>query len=320
MKRNWHLFAALLLAAALLFPLAACGGKNGGDGETTTAADEIVTAAPEGETLPADAELPTDPEETTGPGEEISTTAPGESTSEGETATESAKAPATPAEVLAAYTEVMNKAKKEAKSMRKLEYQQLGQDSNFESDIINNPTILEQANKLMTSKEKAQEEDRYTKGTGDMTGELPVTNTPVGCMVKDPGVLSRATARQLQGGNIELTLVMKPEDNPEPAAHGSSVSPSITGQMFNPMSKAGIDEILNGGIVKLAFFGRPPAISTRYIDCKSTLIYNPSTNQAVSLRQDYNVRINIIGKALGFMNITGYATLENVTVCDQFRY
>jgi len=318
------LAAALLLTLALLLPMAACGDK--GDSPTTPA---IV-----GETLPDET---TAPEETVQPGEtqpggEESTTeaGEGESTTEDENATtaegesESAKAnaavPGNPAEVLAAYTAVMNKAKKDAKSFRKLEYQQLGQDSNFESDIINNPSVLGAANSLMTSREQAMEEERYTKGTTDIIGELPVTNTPMGCMVKDDKVFSRATARQLPNGNIELTLVMKPEDNPEPAAHGATSSPSRTGEMFNPMSKAGIDEILGGPIVKLAFFGRPPTISTRYIDCKSTLVYNPGTNRVVSLRQDYNVRINIVGRALGFMNITGYATLENVTVCDNFKY
>jgi len=308
MKRTLTLAAALLVIFALLLPLAACGGKDGGE-PVTTAAEEInepVDAIPE--------ETTADPEEDTGG--DIETTTDIDATADGAEKT----VPATPAEVLAAYAEVMNKAKKDAKSMRKLEYQQLGKDSNFESDIINNPTILEQANRLMTSREKAMEEERYTRGTSDMLEQLPVSNSPLGCMAKDPGIFSRAAARELPNGDIELTLIMKPEDNPEPAAKGASTSPSRTGQVFSPMSKAGIDDILNGGIVKLAFFGRPPTINTRYIDCKATLTYNPETMQAVKVQQDYNVRINIVGRALGFMNITGYATLENVMVCDQFKY
>jgi len=308
MKRSLTLAAILIMALAMLLPLAACGGKGSGETATTAAVEEINepvdAAAQEAASEPGEGQ--TGENETT--------------TGVEETSAEENPVPATPAEVLAAYTEVMNKAKKDAKSMRKLEYQQLGKDSNFESNIINNPSILEQANKLMTSREKAMEEERYTKGTSDMLAQLPVTNSPLGCMAKDPGIFSRATARQLANGDIELALVMKPEDNPEPAANGATTSPSRTGQVFSPMSKAGIDDILGGGIVRLAFFGRPPAISTRYIDCKSTLTYNPETMQVVKLQQDYNVRVNIVGRALGFMNITGYATLENVLVCDQFKY
>jgi len=310
MKRSLTVIAALLMVLALLLPLAACGGK-GGDEPLTTAAEEELTE-------PVDAALEETTEESgEEPADEETTTAVDGSE---DADAEEKPVPSTPAEVLAAYTEVMNKAKKDVKSMRKLEYQQLGKDSNFESNIINNPTILEQANRLMTSREKAMEEERYTRGTSDMLAQLPVTNSPLGCMAKSPDIFSKATAKQLANGDIELTLVMKPENNPEPAAQGATTSPSRTGQVFSPMSKSGIDDILNGGIVKLAFFGRPPTISTRYIDCKSTLTYNPETMQIVKLQQDYNVRVNIEGRALGFMNITGYATLENVLICDQFKY
>ena len=303
MKRNLYLPAALLLVFSLLLPLAACG-------KPAEPADAQVTTVEETE-----ASTTTEPIDT----EDI-TTAPEEITTEAST-TEANPVPGTPAQVLTAYTEVMNKAKKDAKYFRKLEYQQLGKDSHFEQDFINNPAVMEQANKLMTSKDKAMTQDMYTKGVTDMVNELPVMKCAVGCMAKDTGVFARAAARQLSNGDIELTLVMKPEDNPEPAAAGASASPSITGQMFNPLSKAGIDERLNGTIVKMAFLGKPPVISTRYFDCKAVLTYNPETKQIVTLRQDYNVRINILeGKALIFINAVGYATLEAAMICDQFKY
>ena len=108
--------------------------------------------------------------------------------------------------------------------------------------------------------------------------------------VKTPGVFSRATAKRLSNGNIELTLVMKLEDNPEPAQPGATTSPSITGQMFKPLSKAGIDDLL----YKARFFiPTEPVFNTRFYDCKSVLVYASDTMRIVSLRQDYYTRLNV---------------------------
>ena len=305
MKHRLTPAAALLLAALLLFP-AACGKPaQPGSAEATSIAE---TAAPE-ETEAAVESVP---------GEE--STAEGE-TGEEETTPEAGGVPGTPEEVLAAYTAVMNKAKKEAKYLRKLEYQQIGKDTNFEASWINHPAVLDAANMLMTTKDDGLKADMYTKGVTDMLNGLPLYGFPVGCMAKDPGVFTRAVARQLSNGDIELTLVMKPEDNPEPPKRGATTSPSRTGQMFNPISKEVIDGILNGPIVKLGFWGKPPVVSNRYFNCASVLVYNPDTQHIVTLRQEYNVRITILsGKALGFLNIAGYATAEGLTSCDNFRY
>ena len=313
--RNRRYRAGLLpLAIALLLTLAACGGSGGVEATTTTA--EITTEITEASTLPVDAG------EATGPSEE--TSAPGESAATGtetttEAAAEAAAVPATPSEVLAAYTAVMNKAKNEAKQFRKLEYQQLGKETLFELDVINTPTVMDWLNgNAMTTREKAMTEEKYTAGVTDMTEHLPVHKTSVGCMVKDPGVFTRATARQLSNGNIELTLIMKPEDNPEPALPGATTAPSRTGEMFGPLSKAGIDDLVSKGRI---FITTPLVFQLRYFDCKATLVYNPETDQIVSMRQDYNVRITITqGRILWAFNPVGYATLEAVMVCDQFRY
>ena len=321
MKRKLYPAMALLLAIALLLLPAACGGKaapaSARETEALTETAAATTAGPESEE-----------EGTTA--QEAPTTAPDGSssvkaTAAGETSIAANAVPATPAEVLSAYTEVMNYAKKNARHMRKLEYQQLGKDHKFESDslqgIMDNDTVMEQAGKLMTSREAAMEKDMYTQGVSDMVNELPIMKCNAGCMVKDVNAFTLAAARQLSNGNIELTLVMKEENNPEPAAAGASTAPSITGQMFNPLSKAGIDERLNGTIVKMAFFGKPPVIGTKYYGCKAVLTYDPATSRIVSLQHNYNVRINVLeGKALGFINTVGYATLEAAMVCDNFRY
>ena len=309
MKRSLSVIAALLMVLALLLPLAACGGK-GGDEPLTTAAEEKLTE-------PVDAALEETTEESGEEPADEETTAAVDGSEDADA--EEKPVPGTPAEVLAAYTEVMNKAKKDVKSMRKLEYQILNKEQmNFELDVINTPGFLDWLNdNLMTTKEKGLQQDQYTKGVTDMTEHLPVMHTPVGCMVKDAGVFSKATAKQLANGNIELTLVMKPEDNPEPAQHGATTAPSTTGKMFNPLSKAGVDDLIYKArfliTTKLAF-------SLRYFDCKSVLVYDPATMQAVSLRQDYFVKINVANGRVLFINAKGSGVLEAATVCDQFKY
>jgi len=302
---------ATLLLAAVLFSLTACGAP------AEPISDELASiaenAAPGEATAPeerAPGESAPDEGETAVPGGEETAAAP-----------EAESIPGTPAEVLAAYTAVMNKAKKDAKYFRKLEYQQIGKDSNFEAEWINHPAVLDAANMLMTTKDDGLKADMYTKGVTDMYADLPLYQFPVGCMVKDPGVFTRAVARQLPNGDVELTLVMKDENNPEPPAPGAKTSPSHTGEMFNPVSKAVVDDLLNGPIVRLGFWGKPPEISTRYFNCTSVLVYSPGTQRIVTLRQEYYVRINILsGKALGFINVAGYATAEGLTACDNFRY
>jgi len=311
MKRSLTVIAALLMVFALLLPLAACGGKDADKAVTTAAEEELepVDAFPEEEAQEAGEEEIDDPE-----------AAAAVEGSEGDDAeAEDKPAPSTPAEVLAAYTEVMNKAKKDVKSMRKLEYQILDKNQmKFEMDVVNTPGFLDWLNdNLMTTREKGLQQDQYTRGVTDMTEHLPVMHTPLGCMVKDPGVFTRAVARELPNGNIELTLVMKPENNPEPAQKGASTSPSITGQMFNPLSKAGVDDLL----YKARFFITTKLdFSLRYFDCKSVLVYDPATMQAVSLRQDYFVKINVANGRVLFFNAKGNGVLEAATVCDQFRY
>ena len=340
MKRKMNLILALLMVFALLLPMAACGGKEKDAGAT----DADLPSWTEEETWPEEPSLgETETEAETGASGESESETEAESGTEAVSDSQSATAdgttgtvgtdatlaattaapasvvPSTPAEVLAAYTEVMNKAKNEAKLMRKLEYQFLDMDQmKFETEQINSTGFLNFVNKnLLTLPDDARTKDQYTKGVTDMYENLPVMHTPVGCMVKDPSVFSKATAKQLPNGNIELTLVMKPEDNPEPAKEGATTSPSVTGQMFNPLSKAGVDDLIK----KVGIFITTKLVfSIRYYDCKSVLVYNPNTKQIVSLNQNYYVLISVFEGKVVFINAKGTGVLEAATICDNFKY
>ncbi len=274
---------ALLLAFSFVFALAACGGNEAA--ETTTAVqtpDDVPTTVIE-TTLAA----------TTVNGE--TTTAIGETT----TAALTDKLPETTEEILAAYTAVMNQAKADKPSFNKYEYQQLPDDEASRKvtqgkTLVN--TVLPLAEHFMTTEEDAKAEPEFREKGGDMRW-FPVYKSPKGCILTDASAIKSASAKQLPNGNYQLTIVLKSEKNPEPCADGASTSPSKTGAMFSPLSKADIDKELNGDFVSAV--AKNIVYNLTYHDCKAVLTYNPKTNQVIELEQLSYVTIVGSGKVIG---------------------
>ncbi|MBR4452464.1 MAG: hypothetical protein IKS39_11570 [Clostridia bacterium] len=105
-------YLAVILVLSMVFALAACGSKSGG--EETTAPEESTSEAvteeiPEATATEAEEETETSEEAAT-PAESPATATESEQAEETEEETEPAKAPETPAEVLAAYNEAVNGA------------------------------------------------------------------------------------------------------------------------------------------------------------------------------------------------------------------
>ncbi|NLX93640.1 MAG: hypothetical protein GXZ02_07225, partial [Clostridiales bacterium] len=105
MKNKITKLLALMMAIAIVFSLAGCGKDK--DEETTTAPGETTTLGDETTTL----DETTAVEETTADGE---TTLEGDTTAVGQTTTAVAAntIPTTKAEILTAYTDILNQAKK----------------------------------------------------------------------------------------------------------------------------------------------------------------------------------------------------------------
>ena len=278
-----NILAVVLALVCITAVLSSCGGKTP-EAETTTAAEQ---------TTAADVQT-TAPETTTAAETET------QSQTETETATEEEKkAPETKEEILAAYTEIMNRAKKDAPGFKEIMYQSLPDDAN--SRVITSGktfvnAALNLAGNFMTDEESARKKpDTFEKG-GDMH-LFPVKYNKEGCLLTDAGALKDAKYEELPDGNVRITIVLNSEKNPEPTPDWTSKPQSRTGSVFAPLSKKEIDKNLNGGIVSAVF--SDVNYSLTYHDCRSTVTYNPETMRVISVDQVCNVTISGSGKTLG---------------------
>jgi len=294
---------AVLLVAALAFGFAACGSKSNNE-ETTLAPWETTEDDTTSETAEATSESGTDvTAEGTTKAEE--TTAEGESETEtsAEETTEPAKKPETKEEILAAYTEVMNQAKKDAPAFNKVEYQELPDDANSRV-VSKGGAVISAALKLAThfmTTEADAKADPEIKEKGNNMRSWPVCKSQKGCMVTDVNAVKSAKCEELPNGNYKITIVLKDESNPEPAVDGGTTAPSNHGGMFAPLSKAEIDENLNGGFVSAV--AKDITYNLVYHDCEAVLVYNPKDNHVVSLDQTMRVAISGQGKVAGMQMV-----------------
>ena len=225
------------------------------------------------------------------------------------------------AEVLKAYTVVMDKAKSEKPGFTKLEYQTLpsGPNERVVSEGANLVgTLLNLVDKLgiMTTEDKAQPE---VHAKGDDTKWFPVYQGQKGCYLTDANAIQDYSYEELSNGNVKITIVLKAEQNPEPISNGMSVPPSNTGCMFSPIAKKDIDNTINGGAVQAVV--KNVNYSLNYHDCKAILEYNPKNNQIVKLEQYMNVAISGGGKIFGLKQITiDKQELYNTLIITDFKY
>ncbi len=300
---------SLVIGGAVLFT--SCSKDNAED-TTTTAAPVETTLADESTTL-AD-ETTTLADETTTLAGETTTLAEGESTS-----AEEKKVPETKEEILAAYTAVMNQAKKDAPAFNKIEYQALPGDENSRvitkgKTLVN--IVLGVAENFFTTEEDATVE---VKEKGNEMRSWPLIKAPVGCALTDVSAIKSAKCEVLSNGNYRITIVLNSEKNPEPIAEGATTAPSKTGAMFSPLSKKDIDNTLTGdGIVTAVI--KDVTYSLTYHDCTAVLEYDPETNHVVSLEQVMWVRISGAGKVTGLAFEIEKQELKNTMKIYNIKY
>ena len=225
------------------------------------------------------------------------------------------------AEVLKAYTVVMDKAKSEKPGFTKLEYQTLPSGPNERvvsegANLVGTLLNLVDSLGIMTTEDKAQPE---VHAKGDDTKWFPVYQGQKGCYLTDANASQDYSYEELSNGNVKITIVLKAEQNPEPISNGMSVPPSNTGCMFSPTAKKDIENTINGGAVQAVV--KNVNYSLNYHDCKAILEYNPKNNQIVKLEQYMNVAISGGGKIFGLKQITiDKQELYNTLIITDFKY
>lgn len=239
----------------------------------------------------------------------------------GSTATAQTK---TDAEVLEIYTTLMNKAKADKPGYKKVEYQELPGDaanrqiSKGEGLVGVLLTLVTDTLDLLTTKEEAEADPEIVEKGGDMRW-FPVYKCEKGCYLTDVNAIESTKYEDLGNGKARITIVLKDENNPEPMAEGATTSPSNTGAMFSPLSKADIDNTINGGAVQAVI--KNVTYSLVYHDCKAVVEYDTNTNQIIRLEQYMNVAIQGGGKLvlLGEIKIDKQE-LFNTMIISDFKY
>ncbi len=211
------------------------------------------------------------------------------------------------ADIVKIYASVMNNAKSKAPAFTKIEYQELPDGP--ENRVISEGTEHagdEAVNKMLNfvtnlgvfvPKEDAEANPYvHNKGDADMA-RFPVFDREKGSYLTDPKGIESYTYQILANGNVKMTFVLVPEDNPEPIGETETVAPSYTGAIFSPMSKARIDGTVYHPIVTV--FAKNIKYSLRYHDCSVEVEFNPDTLEIVNLKQIANVSIKGSGDVVG---------------------
>ena len=316
MKKKLTRFLALIMALAIVLSLGACGKDN----KETTTTETTVQGGDVGPDETATDGSPADETTTDGTTAEDGTTSEDGTTADGG-ATDAPVVPGKPegnAQILAAYTEVMNKAKAEKPAFKKKEFQALPKDqSEFQKGKTLVNVMLSLAGFFMKEEDKAVVEQH---NKGDDTRWFPVYKAPKGCLLTDTGAIKTASCVALPNGNYRLSIVLKDEINPEPYNEKTGQAPSNTGKMFSPLARSEIDStLIENSNVNWAV--KDASYELRYYNCTAELEYNPKTNRIVTLNQYMSVKISINEptKVTG-MSVVGSAVLVNTLKIWDFAY
>ena len=232
----------------------------------------------------------------------------------------------TKADIVNIYATLMNKAKADKPGFTKVEYQELpGDPANRVVSQGEEHVTAEYIEKLFgfiedlgvfVPKEKA-EADPYIheKGDEDMS-KFPVFSREKGSYLTDPKAIEKYTYTKLPNGNIKMSFVLVPENNPEPIGENTNVAPSYTGAVFSPMSKQQIDGTVYHPVVTI--FAKDIQYSLRYHDCSVVVEFNPNTMQIVYLEQVANVSIKGQGDVVrvGIIGVERQELIGTVIIKD----
>ncbi len=266
MKKTVALFSALLF----VFSLAACGKDEPAD---TTAPDETLSET----VTEALTELTTLADETE---TETTTAEATETVSETETEAAAAKLPVTTAEILAAYTAVVNKVKVDMPKFTSNDWQTV---SNVDMSRVTYSLLSTAAGSFLESQEDS-EPGIHDKGTHAKWFALPTSTAKVGCVLTDTSKITSAKAVK-KGDNYVITISLATEKDPYMNIDNPTSCTSWHGRMF--------DVIDIGEVVEYA--KKIPGVSTDNAYCTfqgtAILTYNPVTNECINLDHVIDVRI-----------------------------
>lgn len=218
--------------------------------------------------------------------------------------------------ILAKYSEIVNAANEQKVGYNKVEFQAIPEEKANLGGILDK--IMPVASTFFVDEATAKQNPETFQKGGDMAW-FPLYHTTKGCVLTDVSKIENATSEKLADGNIKLTIELQDEMNPEPIADGATTCNSYTGSMFTPIKRADVDDVLqNNFAVKMLI--KDLNYDLKYHDCTAELIYNPETNQIVSLTQYMHILIIVNSGKVAGSDVTGDAILDNSMFLTEFVY
>lgn len=219
-------------------------------------------------------------------------------------------------EILAKYTEVVNKAKADSPAFSKIEWQSIPEEkAQFEGKVFSKILPL---TSYFFKDEATARANPEAKAKGESMEWFPIYHNEKGCMLTDASVIESATCTELPDGNIKIVIELKDEYNSEPPGSAPTCD-SYVGSMFTPIEMASVRDILeNDSTVK--FIIKNVDFDLTYYDCTAELTFNPDTNEIVELDQFMHLDINIKEGSIVGISAKGKAVLDNYMYISDFQY
>lgn len=209
-------------------------------------------------------------------------------------------------EIIEQYTLLVNKFKQEKPAYKKKEFQSLPEEYRNLGTAGN--LVLEIASGYMTTEEECEELVRSAGGE-EIKWDMPIHNSEVGCLLTNYDAVEWAKCEDMGDGTKKISFSLKEEMNCEPTPADTLVPVSNHGAVMQPLSRQSIlDEVENitekFPIITLNDF------SLGYRECEFSCIYNPETNQVLSITHHTVIDINADIKVT-LATIAGSARLYN---------
>lgn len=218
--------------------------------------------------------------------------------------------------ILTKYSELLNDANDKKVGFNKVEFQAIPEEKANLGGILDK--IMPVASTFFVDEATAKSNPETFQKGGDMDW-FPLYHTTKGCVLTDASKIEKAECVKLPDGNVKITIELQDEMNPEPIENGATTCNSYTGSMFTPIKRADVDDVLqNNFAVKMLI--KNLNYDLKYHDCTAELIYNPETNQIVSLTQYMHILIIVNSGKVAGSDVTGDAILDNSMFLTEFVY
>ena len=265
--------------------------------ESTTFVNVMTTAVPDvyvpentTATVPAVTENTTDA---------VATTVPVSVSAE-----EEEKLPVAKNEIIDKYSELVNDFKAQRPAYKTKEFQQMPEEYRDFGAAGN--IVLKFASNYMVSEEDCEVFVRDA-GAEEILVDLPIRDSEKACVLTDYDAVTWAKCEELSDGTVKLSFSLKEERNVEPTPPDTLIPTSAHGAVMHPVPIADIMNEINE--VQSALPGVTlNEFSLIYKDCVFECVYNPETNQLLSLTQNLSIDIVADLVLLG-SNINGSAKL-----------